>query len=59
MAKVRLTMFSGDYRFVEIPSTKQALNEFVQKLSERLDKNVSVQVECDLFSYSGVVRGNK
>jgi hypothetical protein len=59
MAKVRLTMFSGEYRFVEIPNNKQALSDFVQKLSERLDKSVSVQIECDLFGYSGIVRGNK
>lgn len=59
MAKVRLTMFSGDYRFIEIPSTKQALSEFIEKLSQQLSRNVSVQVECDLFSYSGIVRGVK
>jgi|LauGreDrversion4_2_1035121.scaffolds.fasta_scaffold2459085_2 hypothetical protein len=53
-----ITTYSGDKKVIPFQN-REAVQKFIQELPKRLPKNTSVFFECDIFSISGTIRGEK
>ena len=58
MINATITTYSGDKKVIPFQN-REAVQTFIKELPKRLSKNTSVFFECDIFSISGTIRGEK